>query len=53
MTGKDCSDDELLLKLRNAFSDTPTMNQVRKELRSMRQKEDESSSMPTDGVGLW
>ena len=42
MTGKDCSDDELLLKLRNAFSDAPTMNQTREELRSMRQRDNES-----------
>ena len=42
MTGKDCCDDKLLLKLRNAFSDAPTMNQAREELRSMRQRENES-----------
>ena len=42
MTSKDCSDDRLLLKLRNAFSDAPTMNQAREELRSMRQRDNES-----------
>ena len=42
MTSKDFSDDELLLKLRNAFSDAFTMNQAREELRSMRQRDNES-----------
>ena len=43
MPGKDCSDDKLLLKHRNAFLDAPTMNQAREELRSMRQRKNESS----------
>ena len=42
MTSDNCSDDELLAKLRSCFSDTPTINQALEELRNMRQKENES-----------
>ena len=42
MTSDNCSDDELLSKLRSCFSDTPTMNVVWEELRNLRQKENES-----------
>ena len=42
MTSDNCSDDELLSKLRSCFSDAPTMNQAWEELRNLRQKENES-----------
>ena len=42
ITSDNCSDDELLSKLRSHFSDTPTMNQAWEELRNPRQKENES-----------
>ena len=42
MVSTNCSDDELLSKLRGCFSDVPTMNQAREELRNMRQRENES-----------
>ena len=41
-TSGDCSDDQLLANLRSCFSDAPTMNQAREELRNMRQREKES-----------
>ena len=51
MTSDNCSDDELLTKLRSCFSDAPTMNQAWEELRNLRQKENESIAvyMHTDG----
>ena len=42
LTSKDCSDDQLIDNLRSSFSDAPTMNMAREELRNMRQKEKES-----------
>ena len=42
MTSDNCSDDELLSKLRSCFSDAPTMNQAWEELKNLRQKENES-----------
>ena len=42
MISNNCSDDELLTKLRSCFSDAPTMNQAWEELRNLRQKENES-----------
>ena len=55
MTSDKCTDDQLLFKLRNIFSDAPTMNQAREELRNMRQKDNGilSLSMPTGGVEHW
>ena len=41
------SDDELLAELRSCFSDTPTMNQAREELRNMRQMENDSITVYT------
>ena len=41
MTSDDCSDDELLSKLRGSFLDAPTTNQAWEELRNLRQKENE------------
>ena len=38
----DYSDDQLLVNFRSCFSDAPTMNQVREDLRNMRQSEKES-----------
>ena len=37
LTSGDCSDDQLLANLRSCFSDAPTMNQTREDLRNMRQ----------------
>ena len=37
LTSGDCSDDQLLANLRSCFSDAPTMNQAREDLRNMRQ----------------
>ena len=42
MSCRNLSDDALLTKLRSSFSDAPTMNEAREELRNMRQKENES-----------
>ena len=42
LTSGDCSDDQLLANLRSCFSDAPTMNQAREDLRNMRQREKES-----------
>ena len=42
MTSDKCTDDQLLFKIRSSFSDAPTMNQAREELRNMRQKDNES-----------
>ena len=42
LTSKDCSDDQLIDNLRSSFSDAPTMNMAREELRNKRQKEKES-----------
>ena len=54
LTSSDCSDDQLLSNLCSCFSDAPTMNQAREDLRNMRQQEKESIwSMPIDGVGHW
>ena len=39
LTSGDCSDDQLLSNLRSCFSDAPTMNEVREDLRNMRQRE--------------
>ena len=36
LTSRDCSDDQLLANLRSCFSDAPTMNQAREDLRNMR-----------------
>ena len=38
MTSNKCTDDQLLFKFRPSFSDAPTMNQARKEVRNRRQK---------------
>ena len=43
LTSGDCSDDQLLANLRSCFSDAPTMNQAREDLRNMRQQEKEIS----------
>ena len=42
MACRNLSDDAVLAKLRSCFSDMPTMNEAREELRNMRQKENES-----------
>ena len=42
LTSGDCSDDQLLANLTSCFSDVPTMNQAREDLRNMRQREKES-----------
>ena len=42
LTNGDCSDDQLLANLRSCFSDAPTMNQAREDLRNMRQREKKS-----------
>ena len=42
LTSRDCSDNQLIENLRSCFSDAPTMNQAREELRNMRQREKES-----------
>ena len=47
MSSDNCSDDELLAKLRSCFSDAPTMNQAWEELRNLRQKENESITVYT------
>ena len=36
LTSGDCSDDQLLANLGSCFSDAPTMNEVREDLRNMR-----------------
>ena len=41
MSCENYSEDALLAKLRSCFSDTPTMNEAREELRNMRQMENE------------
>ena len=47
MSCRNLSDDTLLTKLRSCFSDAPTMNEAREELRNMRQKEHESITVYT------
>ena len=42
LTSGDCSDDHLLDNLQSCFSDAPTMNQAREDLRYMQQRENES-----------
>ena len=42
LTSEGCSDNELLENLKSSFSDVPTMNLAREELRNMRQKDKES-----------
>ena len=42
LTSRDCSDDQLLANLRSCFSDAPTMNQAREDLRNMKQRQKES-----------
>ena len=37
LTSGVCSDDQLLANIRICFSDAPTMNQAREDLRNMRQ----------------
>ena len=44
---RNLSDDALLAKLRSSFSDVPTMNEAREELRNIRQKEHESITVYT------
>ena len=41
------SDDTVLVKLRSCFSDMPTINEARAELRNMRQMENESIAVYT------
>ena len=45
MACRNFSDDALLTKLRGCFSGAPTMNEAREELRNMRQKENESTTI--------
>ena len=47
MSCRDLSDDALLNKLRSCFLVVPTMNEVREELRNMRQKEHGSITVYT------
>ena len=47
MSCENYSDDALLVKLRSCFSDVPTMNEAREELRNMRQMENESITVYT------
>ena len=47
MSCENYSDDTLLAKLRSCFSDAPTMNEAREELRNMRQMENESITVYT------
>ena len=47
MSCKNYSDNALLAKLRSCFSDAPTMNEAREELRNMRQMENESITVYT------
>ena len=47
MSCRDYSDDALLAKLRSCFSDVPTMNEAREELRNMRQRDNESITVYT------
>ena len=47
MSCENYSDDTLLVKLRSCFSDAPTMNGTREELRNMRQMENESIAVYT------
>ena len=52
MSCRNFSDDTLLTKLRSCFSDAPTMNEAREELRNMRQKNTNPSlSTLRDGDG--
>ena len=37
LTNCNCLDDQLMANLRSCFSDAPTMNQARVDLRNMRQ----------------
>ena len=41
MSCENYSDNALLAKLRSCFSDAPTMNEARGELRNMRQMDNE------------
>ena len=47
MSCENYSDNALLAKLRSCFSDAPTMNEAREELRNMRQMENESITVYT------
>ena len=47
MSCENYSDNTLLVKLRSCFSDAPTMNEAREELRNMRQMENESIAVDT------
>ena len=42
LTSGNCSADQLLANLRSCFSDAPTMNQAREDLRNIQQRENES-----------
>ena len=41
LISRDCSDDQLLANIRSCFLDAQAMNQVREDLRNMRQREKE------------
>ena len=47
MSCRNYSDDALLTKLRSCFSDVPTMNEAREELRNMPQRDNESIAVYT------
>ena len=47
MSCRNLPDDALLAKLRSSFSDAPTMDEAREELRNMRQKKHESITVYT------
>ena len=47
MSCENYSDNALLAKLRSCFSDAPTMNEARWELRNMRQMDNESITVYT------
>ena len=47
MSCRNLSDETLLTKLRSCFSDVPTMNDAREELRNMRKEEHESITVYT------
>ena len=47
MSCRDYLDDALLAKLRSCFSDAPTMNEAREELRNMRRRDNESITVYT------
>ena len=51
MSCRDYLDDAMLAKLRSCFSDVPTMNEAREELRNMRQRESESITVYTYSWG--